>query len=78
MVAYAKKMGYFSPALTNGAGTAQWTTNGDIFSNVQSAAYWSSTMFSDAISAWCLPIDNGFAGSSIKSSDEHGRYSISS
>jgi Protein of unknown function (DUF1566) len=34
--------GFFNPALSNAAGTGQWT-EGDAFSGVRSAAYWSST-----------------------------------
>ena len=34
--------GFTSPALSNAAGTAPWT-EGDAFSNVQEACYWSST-----------------------------------
>jgi hypothetical protein len=46
MVAYAKSR-YNNPALTNAAGTAQWT-QGDTFSNVQSFAYWSGTTLSSS------------------------------
>jgi hypothetical protein len=35
---------YFSPALSNAAGTGQWT-EGDVFAGVQSSVYWSSTSF---------------------------------
>lgn len=42
MVAYANKMGFTTPALTNAAGTAKWT-NGDAFINVLTNAYWSSS-----------------------------------
>jgi hypothetical protein len=34
--------GFFSPALSNAAGTAKWTA-GDAFNNVVSSLYWSST-----------------------------------
>jgi len=34
---------YSNPALSNAAGTAQWTTDGDAFSGVVSNFYWSST-----------------------------------
>ncbi len=44
MMARAHKQGYTNPILTNGAGTAQWT-NGDVFDNVQSNYYWSSTPY---------------------------------
>ncbi len=36
---------YKTPALSNAAGTGQWTTDEDAFSNVQSAKYWTSTVF---------------------------------
>lgn len=43
MVTSAKKQGFNKPALTNGAGTAQWA-EGDLFNNVQKTGYyWSST-----------------------------------
>lgn len=52
MTATAQKRYYYSPTLTNAAGTAQWT-EGNPFSNVQSWAYWSSTTdASDASGAW--------------------------
>jgi len=37
--------GFSNPALSDAAGTAIWTTNGDAFTNVQASAYWSSTTF---------------------------------
>jgi Protein of unknown function (DUF1566) len=53
--------GFFSPALSNAAGTAKWM-EGDAFSDVRSAtAYWSST--SDAgfptIRAWGILLSSG-------------------
>jgi hypothetical protein len=42
MVGHAKGR-FANPALTNAAGTAKWTTNGDAFDNVQNSWYWSST-----------------------------------
>ena len=42
MVGYAKSHGYSNPALTNGGGAGHWTS-GDVFTNVQSSDYWSST-----------------------------------
>ena len=36
--------GYYRPAISNTAGTAQWT-EGDPFTNVQSEEYWSSTTY---------------------------------
>jgi len=37
--------GFNNPALSNTAGTAKWTTNGDAFDNIQGSAYWSSTTY---------------------------------
>ena len=42
-VASAKSKGYTDPALTNAAGNAQWTKNGDAFDHVESFLYWTST-----------------------------------
>jgi hypothetical protein len=42
MVASALKQAFTNPVLTNGAGTAKWSA-GNIFDNVQSVFYWSST-----------------------------------
>ena len=63
MVAYANKMGFTTPALTNAAGTAKWT-NGDAFINVLTNAYWSS---SAAISlgpwqVWTFQMNYGYSG----------------
>jgi formylglycine-generating enzyme required for sulfatase activity len=44
MVAAAKKQEYTDPALTNAAGTAQWT-DGNAFISVQLVFYWSSTTY---------------------------------
>ncbi len=52
-----------SPSLTNAAGTAKWTTNGDAFNNVGINFYWASTT-SDAFdpgSAWCIDFVSGGA-----------------
>ena len=45
MVAEAKSRGYTDPPLTNAAGNAQWTRNGDAFDfgNAPFVLYWSST-----------------------------------
>jgi hypothetical protein len=43
MVADAKSRGYENPPLTNAAGIAQWTKNGDAFDNVSQVLYWTST-----------------------------------
>ena len=40
-------------ALSNAAGTAKWTTNGDAFTDVDSSGYWSSTSYQgDKYFAW--------------------------
>ena len=70
MIAYARKQiklgAWTSPALTNAAGTGNWTTNGDAFNNVQSAYYWSSTLNTVGSDlAWIARLtdgDPGFAG----------------
>ncbi len=62
---------YEGPALSNGAGTGQWTTDEDAFSNVQSgedaytraqtAKYWTSTIFPDVLTdAYYVDLDRGF------------------
>jgi hypothetical protein len=54
--------GFFNPALSNAAGTGQWT-EGNAFSGVQSAGYWSSTTlagFSDF--AWFVFSDGRNGG----------------
>lgn len=51
---------YYNPALSNAAGTAQWT-EGDAFSGVQSNYYWSSS--SDAYGpsyAWYVGLHTGY------------------
>jgi hypothetical protein len=56
---------YTNPALSNAAGTGQWT-EGDAFTGVQSNYYWSSTdlfvscRFAD--SAWYVHMGNGALG----------------
>jgi hypothetical protein len=51
--------GFLSPALSNAAGTAKWT-EGDAFSGVQSAVYWSSTTYADAPGfAWFVDLLDG-------------------
>jgi hypothetical protein len=59
--------GYFSPALPNTAGTAQWE-EGDPFTNVQSWNYWTSTTrMNSGGSAWCVAFTNGYSLNSTKS-----------
>jgi hypothetical protein len=60
MVADAKNNGYTDPALTNAAGTGEWT-NGDAFDNVQLAFYWSSITYDGAWSALVYEMDKSGA-----------------
>ncbi len=56
------------PALSDAAGTAQWT-EGDAFSGVQSEIYWSSTSLAlFPWDAWDLVLTLGFVDSNAKSS----------
>lgn len=51
--------GFYSPALSNAAGTAKWT-EGDAFSGVQSSYYLSSTTGADSTSiAWSVGLYGG-------------------
>ncbi len=63
MVAYAKNR--FVPSLTNAAGDAAWTTNGDAFDNVQPDHYWSS-MSDTPTTAWIVYMFNGTVSSGVK------------
>jgi hypothetical protein len=57
---------FANPTLSNAAGLARWR-EGDAFSRVQSAAYWSSTSHSQIpISAWHLRMSNSSVGIVIK------------
>ena len=60
MVQSARNQGFKNPALTNDAGTAQWSSGaGSSFTNVQSIYYWSSTTIAgDTPNAW--PVDMCF------------------
>ncbi len=51
---------YFSPALSNSAGTGKWT-EGDPFVNVSSLYYWSGTRVGDH-NAWYMYLYNGVLG----------------
>ncbi|RKZ52356.1 MAG: hypothetical protein DRR16_15085 [Candidatus Parabeggiatoa sp. nov. 3] len=53
---------YGDPALSNAAGTAQWT-EGDAFSGVQASYYWSSSPRADV--AWFVTLDYGNVGYGI-------------
>ena len=51
--------GYFSPALSNAAGTGQWTA-GNPFDNVQTSRYWSATSSAaNTASAWYMNLSVG-------------------
>lgn len=47
---------FSSPTLSNAAGVAKWTTDGDAFVGVQSGGYWSAT---GAAFAWGVDLGNG-------------------
>ena len=58
---------YSSPALSNAAGTAQWT-EGDAFSSVQTNDYWSSTTYAGSTAyAWYVYLGNGNVYTNVKS-----------
>jgi hypothetical protein len=60
MIESAKSKGYTAPALTNAAGTMQWT-NGNAFFYVQSLGYWSSTTGAGGTgSAWGVDMWGGY------------------
>ena len=51
---------YYGPALSNTAGTGQWTA-GDPFTNVQNYYYWSSSSFVNGPAiAWLVYVINGY------------------
>jgi hypothetical protein len=53
--------GFFGPALSNTAGTAQWT-DGNPFSGVRSTEYWSSTTYVNGPDhAWSVDLGDGNA-----------------
>ena len=58
---------YENPALSNAAGTAQWTTAGDAFIGVQSDYYWSSTTHAAITgNAWHVYLRLGYVGNGNK------------
>jgi len=60
--------GFFNPALSNAAGTAKWT-EGNAFSGVQSAYYWSSATSAGLPDfAWGVLLDDGFTRDVFKDS----------
>ena len=59
---------YYNPALSNAAGTDQWTTPGDAFTGVQSNVYWSSSTFAEIpVYAWRVYLYYGYVYYSSKS-----------
>jgi hypothetical protein len=64
---------YTVPALSNDAGTGQWTSGvGSAFSGVQSSAYWSSTSYADFTDdAWFVDLNVGFVFNDGKTSSYH-------
>lgn len=57
-----RDMKYYGPALSNTAGTGQWS-QGNPFTNVQSSLYWSSTTYTslsgDPSTAWTVNMTDG-------------------
>lgn len=51
--------GFYFPGLPNTAGTGQWT-EGDPFTGVQSALYWSCSRYGDLGPPLCVDMSNGF------------------
>lgn len=60
--------GFFNPALSNAVGNAKWT-EGNAFSGVQLANYWSSSsLVRSPVSAWLGNLSDGYVDSGGKSS----------
>lgn len=68
MVENARRLGFTSPALSNGAGTGQWTADpsgngigGNTFNHIQTNYYWSFTAnpASPATHAWIIDMTDG-------------------
>jgi len=58
-----RDMEYYAPAISNTAGTEQWT-EGDPFSSTQSSLYWSSTSVAAGVDyAWSVDMWGGYARS---------------
>jgi hypothetical protein len=58
---------YFNPALSNAAGTGQWT--GDSFTGVQTFYYWSSSSYAiNTVNAWAVGFGTGDLADSNKDS----------
>jgi hypothetical protein len=57
---------FYSPALSNAAGTAKWT-EGDPFTGVRSLHYWSSSTSAGTTTyAWLVHLDSGDVNSGLK------------
>jgi hypothetical protein len=56
---------FCGPALSNAAGTAQWT-GGNAFSGVAGTEYWSSTTYINPDSAWFVLFSDGFTSAQAK------------
>ena len=65
--------GYSNPALSNDAGTGQWTTGADsAFSNVQSISYWTNTTYAGYTAyAWYVSLIGGFVLGGDKSFNDY-------
>ena len=58
--------GVYNPALSDTAGTGQWTS-GDPFTNVQSRCYWSATTYTYGTSnAWIVEMVDGYVSDNNK------------
>jgi hypothetical protein len=67
-----KKRRYYNPALSNTAGTGQWTA-GNPFNNVQLGTYWSSTTWIHSTGgAWAMNMISG----SVDVKDKDDQYYI--
>jgi len=65
--------GYVNPALSDTVGTANWTTNGDPFDNVQAGYYWSATTYAVNPSfAWRVIL----AGGGVSGDDKTNPYYV--
>lgn len=64
-------MEFHTPALSDAAGTAKWTTDGDAFSGIPGDPldyYWSSTTLDyDTTYAWYVYFDSGYVLGNVKS-----------
>lgn len=66
-----RNMNYFDPPLSDALGTGHWS-EGDPFTNVQVAQYWSSTTFANSpASAACVAFSNGNENPTGKSNTSH-------